>query len=61
MILQVTAEFVVFATVAVNCCVVPVTTLAVDGETDTEIGRMIVTEAVPDLVGSAADVALTTT
>jgi hypothetical protein len=59
--LQVTLVFDVLLTVAVNSWVVPITTWAVDGETDTEIGRIIVTDAVPDFVGSATEVAVINT
>jgi hypothetical protein len=57
----VTAVFVAFSTVAVNCCWPPVNTSAVVGEIDTETGRITVTLAVLDLVGSATDVAVTAT
>jgi hypothetical protein len=46
-------------TVAVNCCVLPVRTCAATGEIVTETGGTIVTEAVPDFVESAAEVAVT--
>ena len=59
--LQVTAVLVVFATVAVNCLVAPGATVAVAGETVTDRGRITVTDAVADLVGSATDVAVTKT
>jgi uncharacterized spore protein YtfJ len=61
LMLQVTAEFVVLATVAVNCRWLPVTTVAVVGEIVTATGATIVTEAVADFVGSATEVALTDT
>jgi hypothetical protein len=50
-----------FFTVAVNWCVVPITTSVADGDTDTDTGGITVTEAVLDLVGSAAEVAVTKT
>ena len=59
--LQVTAVFEVFNTAAVNCCCAPVTSWAVAGEIDTEIGGMTVTVAVLDFVGSATEVAMTDT
>ena len=59
--LQVTAVFDVPETVAVNCCLAPSKTCAVAGETVTTIGATTVTIAVPDLVGSACDVAMTAT
>jgi hypothetical protein len=58
---QFTALFVVPVTVALNCCVAPVITVAVVGEMVTAIWLVIVTMAVPDLLGSACDVAVTTT
>lgn len=58
---HVTVVFVVFATLAVNCCLPPKGTVAVVGDTVTDTGRLIVTEAVLDLVGSAAEVAVTKT
>jgi hypothetical protein len=61
MMVQVTAVFAVFATVAVNCRWPPVITFAVVGEIVTATGGMTVTEAVADLVGSATEVALTDT
>jgi len=57
--LQVTAVFVVFVTVAVNCCVAPVATEALVGLTLTATGGMTVTDAEADLVGSATLVAVT--
>jgi hypothetical protein len=48
-------------TVARNCWLPPTATFAVVGEIVTPTGGTIVTDAVPDLVGSAADVAVTTT
>jgi hypothetical protein len=57
--LHVTEVFVVFATVAVNCWVAPSAMVAVAGETVTDTGRLMVTDAVADLVGSATDVAVT--
>ena len=59
--LQVTAVFVVFRTVAWNCCCDPAFTVAESGEMLTETGKVTVTEADPDLEGSATDVALTVT
>jgi len=59
--LQVTAVFVVPVTVAVNCCVAPVTTEALVGLTLTVTGSTTVTEAEADLVGSATLVAVTVT
>jgi len=53
--LQVTAVLVAFFTVAVNCCLAPVITWTVAGETVTEIGGTIVTVAVLVFVGSATD------
>ena len=50
---HVTAVFEVFVTVAVNCCVKPVTTVAVLGLTATETGGVIVTVAVSNFVLSA--------
>src|SRR5207302_1870687 len=58
---QVTAAFVAFATVAVNCCVPPPYTVAVAGPTDTVIGGNSVTAAVPTLPPSAWLVAVTVT
>lgn len=57
---HVTALLVVPVTVAVNCCCVPVTTVAVVGDTETWT-NVIVTVAVADLVGSACEVAVTLT
>jgi len=59
--LHVTAVFVVPTTVAANCCLRPMRTCAVAGATVTETGETMVTEAVLDLVGSAAAVAVTDT
>jgi hypothetical protein len=56
-----TAVFVVPVTVTTNCCLPPVTTWTAAGATATTIGGMIVTEALPDFVESAADVAVTET
>ena len=61
MMLQVTAVFVVLATVAVNCCVAPARTCAVGGVTDTAMAARTVTVAVLDFVGSATEVAVTKT
>ncbi len=60
---HVTAVFVVLETVALNCCVLPVCTVALVGEivTDTGGGVLIVTDAAADLVVSACDVARTVT
>ena len=62
---QLTAVLVVPETVALNCCVPPVRTFAVAGvtaEIETTIGDdVIVTVAVENLVGSAAEVAVTVT
>ena len=59
--LHVTAVLVVFATVAMNCCFPPRGTVAVAGDTVTDTGRPMVTDAVADLVGSATEVAVTNT
>jgi hypothetical protein len=48
-------------TVAVNCCVVPSKTLAVAGETETEMGGVTVTVALADFVESATDAAVKVT
>ena len=56
--LQVTAVFVAFFTVAVNCCLPPVTICALVGDTVTETGGTIVMLAELDFVGSATDVAV---
>lgn len=61
MTLQVTAVFVVFATVAVNCFCIPVFNVAVIGEMLIETGKATVTTADPDFDGSAIDVAVTVT
>jgi hypothetical protein len=45
----------------VNCFWVPAVTVAAVGETFIATGRLTVTTADPDLVGSAAEVALTVT
>lgn len=58
---QVTAVFVVFATVAVNCWWAPVTTSTIAGTMVTATGGRTVTVAVADLVGSATEVAVTET
>jgi hypothetical protein len=47
--------------VAVNCCVVPTKTLAVAGETETEMGGVTVSVAVADFVESATDDAVSVT
>jgi hypothetical protein len=59
--LHVTAVFVVFITVAVNCCVFPATTCAPVGEMLTATGGRMVTVADADLVLSATEVAVTIT
>jgi hypothetical protein len=59
--LQVTAVFVAFVTVAVNCCVFPAITCADVGEMDTATGGRIVTAADADFVESATEVAVTAT
>jgi hypothetical protein len=59
--LHATAVFVVLVTVAVNCCVFPVTTFAVVGEILTMTGRTIVTVADADLLVSATEIAVTVT
>jgi hypothetical protein len=56
-----TVVFDVLVTVAVNCWWPRVRSCAVMGETVTETGGTIVTEAVADLVGSAVEVAVTDT
>ena len=48
-------------TVAVNCWLAPIKSFAVAGETLTDIGGSTTTVAVPDFVGSAAEVATTET
>ena len=60
---HVTAVFAVPETVAVNCCVRPVVTVAVLGLTVTTTagGAVTVTTAVPDFVESACEVAITVT
>jgi hypothetical protein len=58
---QVTLLLLVPFTVARNCWRPPAGTVAVVGEIVTETGGTIVTDAVPDLVGSATEVARTTT
>jgi hypothetical protein len=59
--LHVTAVFDVPVTVAENCCVFPVITCAVDGETVTATGGRTVTIADADLVESATEVEVTFT
>jgi hypothetical protein len=59
--LHVTAVFVVFFTVAVNCCVFPVTSSAVAGEMLTATGGRMVTVADAVLLVSATEVAVTIT
>ena len=58
---QVTAVLLVFCTVAVNCRVSPVLTVAEVGEIVTLTGPVIVTCAEPDLVVSACETAVTVT
>ena len=58
---QLTAVFDVFVTVAVNGCVAPVSNWTLFGEMVTATPATIVTVALPDLVGSATDVAVTVT
>ena len=58
---QMTAVFVVPAMLAVNCCVCDVDKVEFDGLTETATGGFKVTEALADLVGSAALVAMTVT
>jgi len=60
-IVQVTVVLIVPVTVAVNCCLAPVTTFAEDGDTETATGSNIVTVAEADLLGSACEVAVTVT
>lgn len=59
--LQFTAVFCVPVTVALNCWVCPSVTFADAGEMLTPICSVMVTLALPDLVESAADVAVTVT
>lgn len=59
--LQLTLVFDVPLTVALNCLVCPSTTLAVVGEMVMPTFCVTCTDAVPDLVGSATDVAVTVT
>src|ERR1019366_6129446 len=59
--LQLTAVLVVPVTVAVNCLVSPANTRALVGEILTTTGASTVTVAVPDLEGSACEVAITAT
>ncbi len=58
---HVTEVFAAFVTVAVNCCVRPVTTVAVFGLTATETAGVIVTVAVSNFVLSATEIAFTVT
>lgn len=58
---QTTFVFALPVTVVVNCCCLPVTTVAEAGERLTMIGRRMVRVAVADLVGSATEVAVTDT
>ncbi len=55
---QLTAVFVVPLTVAVNCCVAPLSRDAVAGEMEIETGAFTVTAAEADLVVSAVLVAV---
>jgi hypothetical protein len=59
--LQLTAVLDVPVTVAVNCCRVDVTTVAVAGDTETLIAATKVTVALADFVASAFEVAVTAT
>jgi hypothetical protein len=60
---QVTAVLAALLTVAMNCCVAPVLTLAVVGETPTVTGPcvLIVSETAAALVGSPTEVAVAST
>ena len=58
---HVTPVLVVFATVAVNCCVLHVSNWTVFGEIVTATGRTTVIVAEPDFVESAMEVAVTVT
>lgn len=58
---QVTSVFVVFTTVAVNCCVLLATIWALVGEMLTAMGGRMVIVAEPDFSGFATDVAVTVT
>ena len=59
--LQVTAVFEVFATVAENCWVFPANTETLSGEMVTDTGNETVTVADADFVVSAFEVAVTVT
>ena len=59
--LQVTAVFNEPATLDRNCCVVLNATIAVVGETVTTTGTITVTVALPVVLPSATDVAITVT
>lgn len=59
--LQVTAVFDMPVTVAVNCCVLPITIVAAIGDTLTPTGGRIVTLAEAVFVGSAFDFTVTVT
>lgn len=59
--LQFTAVFVVPVTVALNCCVLLSVTCTLAGEMLTATGPVIVTRALPDLLVSATEVAVTVT
>lgn len=56
---HVTAVFVAFETVAVNCCALPAITFAVVGVTETETAAVMVSVADADLAVSAWETALT--
>jgi len=58
---HVTAVLVAFVTVAVNCCVPPISSVTLVGEIATATGGATVTVAVADLVVSATEVAVTVT
>jgi hypothetical protein len=58
---QVTAMFVVPVTVALNCCLVPVTTLAAVGDIEIATGGNTVTVTEADTKGFACEVAVTVT
>jgi hypothetical protein len=58
-VVQVTAGFVAFWVVPLNCCLVDDVTVAVPGLTTTASGGITVTMAVADLVGSSTLVAVT--
>lgn len=60
-IFHVTAVFVVFVTVAMNCCCIPVFNVADFGEILIETGKATVMVADPDFDGSATEVAVAIT